>query len=385
MPDYNINLTIQSIWTISRIFFDIAIMWFVLYYAIKFVRNNARTIQIFKGIIVVLLVNGIAKFLGFTTISYFTDMFINWGFLAIIVIFQPEIRGLLERLGKSNAFSSISTLLSNEKEKLALEVYEAVIALSKARVGALISIEQSQSMQDYVRTGISINASVTKELLCSIFMTTTPLHDGAVIIQGDKIACASAYFPPTNANLSSRFGARHRAALGIAEVCDALTIVVSEETSAISIAEKGKIFSVDENQLKDYLRRVICNDEIEIQKNTKQRRSLTIVDEPEIVMQKGEVKQGGFFANLFQVRNRFRQNENEEENKDSNSEELNMKLPINNRIKYEQNHPEEFEQAKDTIEENHDDEVVPEVIDIKVKSDEGFNQEDDDIDNGEGV
>lgn len=360
-------------------------MWFVLYYAIKFVRNNARTIQIFKGIIVVLLVNGIAKFLGFTTISYFTDMFINWGFLAIIVIFQPEIRGLLERLGKSNAFSSISTLLSNEKEKLALEVYEAVIALSKARVGALISIEQSQSMQDYVRTGISINASVTKELLCSIFMTTTPLHDGAVIIQGDKIACASAYFPPTNANLSSRFGARHRAALGIAEVCDALTIVVSEETSAISIAEKGKIFSVDENQLKDYLRRVICNDEIEIQKNTKQRRSLTIVDEPEIVMQKGEVKQGGFFANLFQVRNRFRQNENEEENKDSNSEELNMKLPINNRIKYEQNHPEEFEQVKDTIEENHDDEVVPEVIDIKVKSDEGFNQEDDDIDNGEGV
>lgn len=385
MPDYNINLTIQSIWTISRIFFDIAIMWFVLYYAIKFVRNNARTIQIFKGIIVVLLVNGIAKFLGFTTISYFTDMFINWGFLAIIVIFQPEIRGLLERLGKSNAFSSISTLLSNEKEKLALEVYEAVIALSKARVGALISIEQSQSMQDYVRTGISINASVTKELLCSIFMTTTPLHDGAVIIQGDKISCASAYFPPTNANLSSRFGARHRAALGIAEVCDALTIVVSEETSAISIAEKGKIFSVDENQLKDYLRRVICNDEIEIQKNTKQRRSLTIVDEPEIVVQKGEVKQGGFFANLFQARNRFRQDENEEENKDSNSEELNMKLPINNRIKYEQTHPEEFEQAKDVAEESHDDEEVPEVIDIKVKSDEGFNQEDDDIDNEEGV
>lgn len=360
-------------------------MWFVLYYAIKFVRNNARTIQIFKGIIVVLLVNGIAKFLGFTTISYFTDMFINWGFLAIIVIFQPEIRGLLERLGKSNAFSSISTLLSNEKEKLALEVYEAVIALSKARVGALISIEQSQSMQDYVRTGISINASVTKELLCSIFMTTTPLHDGAVIIQGDKISCASAYFPPTNANLSSRFGARHRAALGIAEVCDALTIVVSEETSAISIAEKGKIFSVDENQLKDYLRRVICNDEIEIQKNTKQRRSLTIVDEPEIVVQKGEVKQGGFFANLFQARNRFRQDENEEENEDSNSEELNMKLPINNRIKYEQTHPEEFEQAKDVAEESHDDEVVPEVIDIKVKGDEGFNQEDDDIDNEEGV
>ena len=355
MPDYNINLTIQSIWTISRIFFDIAIMWFLLYYAIKFVRNNARTIQIFKGIILVLLVNGIAKFLGFTTISYFTDMFINWGFLAVIVIFQPEIRGLLERLGKSNAFSSISTLLSNEKEKLADEVYEAVIALSKARVGALISIEQSQSMQDYVRTGITVNAAVSKELLCSIFMTTTPLHDGAVIIQGDKIACASAYFPPTNANLSSRFGARHRAALGIAEVCDCLTIVVSEETSAISIAEKGKIFSVDENQLRDYLKRVICNDEIEIRKTTKPRRSLTIVDEPEIVVAKEEENKNGIFAGLFgKNKNHTKKAITTGEDIPSVSKDLDMKLPINNRLKYEKQHP------------SNDDEIIAENIDVKV-------------------
>lgn len=378
MPDYNINLTIQSIWTISRIFFDIAIMWFVLYYAIKFVRNNARTIQIFKGIIVVLLVNGIAKFLGFTTISYFTDMFINWGFLAVIVIFQPEIRGLLERLGKTNAFSSISTLLSNEKEQLVNEIYDAVIALSRARVGALISVEQSQSMQDYVRTGIKVNATVSKELLCSIFMTTTPLHDGAVIIQGDKITCASAYFPPTNANLSSRYGARHRAALGIAEVCDALTIVVSEETSAISIAEKGKIFQVDENQLKDYLRRVICNDEIEIKKDAKQRRSITILGEPEIIVDKEEEKNNssGFFANMFQSRNRFK-GLTKEEKEDKNGE-LDMKLPINNRLKYEQNHQEENGEGNVIENKNDDNEEILDA-DIHIKVEEGFNEEDDDM------
>ena len=244
MPDYNINMTLQSIWAISRIFFDVAIMWFLIYYAMKFVRNNARTIQIFKGIILILLVNALAKLLRLSTVAYFSDLFINWGFLAAIIIFQPEIRGLLERIGKTNALSSISSLLMNEKEKLVEEIYEAVIALSKNRVGALITIEQSQSLQDYVRSGLAVNASVTKELLSSIFMTTTPLHDGAVIIQGDKIACASTYFPPTNAELSSRYGARHRAALGIAEITDALTIVVSEETGRVSFAYKGELQSV---------------------------------------------------------------------------------------------------------------------------------------------
>lgn len=330
MPDYNINSTIQSIWTISRIVFDVAIMWFLLYYAIKFVRNNSRTIQIFKGMILVMLINGVAKIFGLSTVAYFSDTFINWGFLAAIIIFQPEIRGLLERIGKTNAFTSISSLLLNEKEKLVEEVYEAVIALSQSRVGALISIEQSQSMQDYIRSGIAVNAAVSKELLSSIFMTTTPLHDGAVIIQGDKIACASAYFPPTNANLSSRYGARHRAALGISEVNDALTIVVSEETSAISISEKGKIFLVDEKQLKDYLRRVICNDEIEIHRQSKQRSSLAMEEELEMIIDK-EVESSekrSRFAEIFGYRKA------EKENAKESSSALDMKVPINNRHKH---------------------------------------------------
>ena len=323
MADYNINLTIQNIWSIIRVVIDIGIMWIILYYAIKFVRNNNRTIQIFKGILIVLLLNGVSKLLGLSTVAFFSEQIISWGFLAIIIVFQPEIRGALERIGKTNAFSKMSSLLANEKEELVEQLYEATVTLSKSRTGALISIEQSQSMEDYVKTGITVNAAVTKELLCSIFMTTTPLHDGAVIIQGDKVSCASAYFPPTSINLSSRYGARHRAALGISEVSDALTIVVSEETSAISIAEHGTIFNVDEQQLKDYLRRVICNDSIEIRNETTKRNTLLINDEPEMIITKEDPSKTKF--GLFNHSN------------GKKTKDVDMKVPLNNRLKYQDN------------------------------------------------
>lgn len=344
MADYNINLTIQNIWQVFRVVIDIGIMWFVLYYAMKAIRNNSRTVQIFKGIIAIIAVNGMAKLLGLSTVTYFTDIFINWGLLACIIIFQPEIRALLEKIGKSNAFSRISSLLSNEKEKLVDQLYEATVTLSKQRVGALIAIEQSQSMQDYIKTGIQVNAEVTKELLCSIFMTTTPLHDGAVIIQGDKVACASAYFPPTNVNLSSRYGARHRAALGIAEVSDCLTIVVSEETSAISIAENGRIFSVDEKQLKEYLRRVICGDSTTIDQNSRRRSSL-VEENNEIVIEK-------FDREADKKKKSFSIFKKKDVNTKDDNDELDMKVPYNNRIKYENenNNTAEFEEVK--IEEN---------------------------------
>ena len=333
MTDYNINLTIQNIWSVFRVVIDISIMWFLFYYAIKAIRNNSRTVQIFKGIIAVVAVNGLAKLLGLSTLTYFTDIFINWGLLACIIIFQPEIRGLLEKIGKTNAFSRINSLLANEKERLVEQLYEATITLSQQRVGALISIEQSQSLQDYIKTGIMVNAEVTKELLCSIFMTTTPLHDGAVIIQGDRVACASAYFPPTNVNLSSRYGARHRAALGIAEVSDALTIVVSEETSAISIAENGRIFSVDEKQLKDYLRRVILNDTIAIEKNSRRRNSLIVEDDNDTVIRIQEDQSGNRRPFTF-FRNRKEANNDNRENEDIFTDEPDMKVPFNNRIKH---------------------------------------------------
>jgi hypothetical protein len=121
----------------------------------------------------------------------------------------------------------------------------------------LISIEKSHPLDDFIATGTRLNSDVTAELLTSIFVTSTPLHDGAVIIQGDKIACASAYFPPTTADIPSRYGSRHRAAIGISEITDAITIVVSEETGNVSIAEGGKLTAVNEQQLRKYLTHII--------------------------------------------------------------------------------------------------------------------------------
>lgn len=358
MADYNINLTIQNIWSIFRIVLDISVVWFVLFNAIRFVRNNNRTIQIFKGIIAIVCVNGLSKILGLTTVAYYSDVFINWGFLAAIIIFQPEIRGVLEKIGTSNAFSRIGTLLTNEKEKLIDDLYKATITLSDTKTGALISIEQSQSLQDYIKTGVKINAAVSKELICSVFMTTTPLHDGALIIQGDKITCASAYFPPTSVNLSSRYGARHRAALGISEVTDALTIVVSEETSNISIAENGRIFGVTREQLKDYLRKVILNDEIEIGDKSNQRTTLSMNDEPEIIVERKNDRfnsQAGLFKN---IKKRFgNKNENVKEEtvqKQETKEEADMKTPTNNRIKYY----EQYRKSRIKVNNIKDDEVV---------------------------
>jgi len=278
LSSYNFNLTLENIRTITVMFLDIFIMWLVLYYAIKIVRNNSRTIQIFKGILLIIIIDAIAKFLGLKTLAYLTDMFINWGFLAIIIIFQPEIRSLLERMGKSNVFSRITTLSGDEKEKLVDQIVTATMLLSKDQTGALICIEQSHPLDDFIATGTRLNSDVTAELLTSIFVTSTPLHDGAVIIQGDKIACASAYFPPTNLDLPSRYGARHRAAIGISEITDAVTIVVSEETGGISITEGGKIFTVNRKQLRDYLLRVICGEVTEVRAAVEPTRPVIIDD-----------------------------------------------------------------------------------------------------------
>ena len=264
MGNFNLSLTLSDLRIIITAIIDILIIWFVLYYALRIVRNNARTSQIFKGIIFLIIIDGLAKVFQLKTLQFLMDMFINWGFLAFIIIFQPEIRSILERIGKSNVFSRITTLTGDEKEALVDNIVTAVMLLSKDQTGALISIEQSHSLEDYIQTGTRMNSDVTAELLTSIFVTTTPLHDGAVIIQGDKIACASAYFPPTNMDLPSRYGARHRAAIGISEVTDAVTIIVSEETGEVSITEKGQIFVVNRQQLRDYLMRTIVGEATEV-------------------------------------------------------------------------------------------------------------------------
>lgn len=252
-------LTLNNLISLIKVILDIGIVSVVFYFCLRIVRNNSRTIQIFKGILFIFIINALAQLIGLKAVQYLSTQFLNWGFLAIIIIFQPEIRSLLEKLGKSTVYGSFKTLSMTQKEKLVDELVRSSQELSRSRTGAIISIEQTNSLADYIKTGTPMDSVVTEDLLLSIFYEGTPLHDGAVIIRGDKIACASAYFPPTTKDFPSIYGARHRAAVGISEISDCITIVVSEETGRISIAREGMLTNFDSEGLKEYLMNNITN------------------------------------------------------------------------------------------------------------------------------
>ena len=247
------SLTLNDVLNVVRALLDIGLVWAVIIFGLRIVRNNSRTVQIFKGILFIFIVKGLAMLFGLTTINYIADMVLSWGVIVMVVIFQPEIRMLLEKLGKTSVLTRLAALSSNEKEHLVEELVKACTQMSASKTGALISLEQGQDLSDYIKTGTSMNSIVSSELLCSIFQYGTPLHDGAVIIRGVRIACAAAYFPPTTKELPTSYGARHRAAVGISEITDSITIIVSEETGTISIAEAGELKSYTSEELRDYL------------------------------------------------------------------------------------------------------------------------------------
>ncbi len=242
-------LTLSNVIAVLRIVLDVGVVAIVIYYCLKIVKNNSRTIQLVKGILFVLLVNWIAQTLELRTIEFITTQFLNWGVLVIFIIFQPEIRSLLEKLGKTT-FSSISNLNQDQKERLIDELVRSTNDLANTKTGALICLEQTNSLDDYIATGTALDADVSDELLGTIFWEGTPLHDGAVIIRGNRIACASAFFPPTAREFPRQYGARHRAAVGISEISDSVTIVVSEETGNISIAKDGILTQVNTGSLR---------------------------------------------------------------------------------------------------------------------------------------
>ena len=254
------SLTLNDVLNVVRALLDIGLVWAVIFFGLRIVRNNSRTVQIFKGILFIFIVKGLAMLIGLTTINYIADMVLSWGVIVMVVIFQPEIRMLLEKLGKTSVLTRLAALSSNEKEHLVEELVKACTQMSASKTGALISLEQGQDLSDYIKTGTSMNSIVSSELLCSIFQYGTPLHDGAVIIRGVRIACAAAYFPPTTKELPTSYGARHRAAVGISEITDSITIIVSEETGTISIAEAGELKSYTSEELRDYL---MTRDQIE--------------------------------------------------------------------------------------------------------------------------
>lgn len=236
-----------------RTILDIIIVWAIVYQLFKVVRRSVKTMQLFKGVLIILVIRVLSELMQLNTVAWLANQALTWGFLAIIIIFQPEIRGLLEKMGQAQIFTNFSAMTVSEKEMVVNEIFKTVDYLSSNRVGALISFERAQSMQDYVQTGVLINAIVKSELLISLFTPNMPLHDGAVIIQGSRITCASAYFPPTSKELSPRYGARHRAALGISEITDSVTIIVSEETGNVSFAIRGELTRVSVDEFKQRL------------------------------------------------------------------------------------------------------------------------------------
>ncbi|MEG2251198.1 MAG: diadenylate cyclase CdaA [Bacilli bacterium] len=246
-------MTLDSIIETLKKFADVLIVWLVLYYILKSLRKNVKMALLFKGIVIVAILKIVSDFLDLVTISFMIDYIIEWGPLALIIIFQPEIRNVLEQLGRSQLLGRHKVLTVDERERVVYEIINAVEYLKKMRIGALIVIERDNSLQDYIERAKKVYGEITSDLLIAIFFPNNPLHDGGLIIQGDKITCAGAVFPTSDSlKISKRLGTRHRAALGISEEADCLALVVSEETGRISIAMGGELFynlTIDEFKL----------------------------------------------------------------------------------------------------------------------------------------
>jgi len=236
-------MTVDSITTFIKNFIDILLVWAMLYYILKNLRKNVKMVLLFKGILIILALKIISDILGLVTIGLLLDYIIEWGPIALIIIFQPEIRNVLEQLGRSQLLGRHKVLTVDEREKMVYEIASALDYLRKYRIGALIVIERDNSLNDYIEKSKKLYASISSDLLISIFFPNNPLHDGGVIIQGDKITSAGAVFPTSdNLKISKRLGTRHRAALGISEEMDCIAIVASEETGRLSIAIGGELY-----------------------------------------------------------------------------------------------------------------------------------------------
>ncbi len=236
------TITMTDILSILRKVADISLVWLVFYLILKNIRNNVKLSLLFKGVAFVIILKIVSDLCGFTTIGVLLEYIIQWGPIALIVIFQPEIRTILEQLGRSQLLGRHKVLTVDERERMVYEVINAVDYLRKERIGALIVIERDISLGNYIDRAKKLYADLTSDLLIAIFYEGNPLHDGGVIIQGDRITCAGAVFPTSSSQkINKRLGTRHRAALGLAEETDAICIVVSEETGRISVALKGEL------------------------------------------------------------------------------------------------------------------------------------------------
>lgn len=221
---------------------DVLIVAIVVYKLFTLIKET-RAEQLTKGIVVLLILTELSEWVEFYTINWILKNVMTVGTLAILIVFQPELRRGLEYIGRSSFLKkSLIEVRGESLSKVVEEIVDAVASLSRQKIGALIVLEKQTGLNEVAETGTKINGVVTSDLLINIFIPNTPLHDGAVIIKDDRIKAAACFLPLTdNTNISKELGTRHRAALGISERSDSLSIIVSEETGSISIAENGTI------------------------------------------------------------------------------------------------------------------------------------------------
>ena len=233
-------MTVNSIWTMLKVLIDISLVWILIYAVLKNLKNNIKMVMLLKGALIIIIVKALSDYFNLTTIGLILEYILNWGTLALIIIFQPEIRNALEQLGKKQILTRHRSLTLDEREKVVYEIMNSIDYLRKAKIGGLIVIEREISLNEYIQKSKNLSAEISSELLISIFFPRNPLHDGGVIIQGNKITSAGAVFPISlNGKINKKLGTRHRAALGISEESDCIAIVVSEETGKISMAING--------------------------------------------------------------------------------------------------------------------------------------------------
>lgn len=261
--DYLVKLYIPRItWTDI---IEIVIIAFVIYNVMVWIKNTKAWVLL-KGIIIVVIFALIAYILNLKTILWIAGKTISVGIIALVIIFQPELRRALEQLGRKKILFGLFRFNDGREKgerfssKTAEEIVRACFDMGAAYTGALIVIEQDMVLEEYEKTGITVDGLVTSQLLINIFGHNTPLHDGAVIIRGDRVVAATCYLPLSdNNNLNKALGTRHRAGVGISEVTDSMTIIVSEETGKVSVAVGGElIHDIDADSLRnklEYLRR----------------------------------------------------------------------------------------------------------------------------------
>lgn len=238
---------------------EILIITFLIYEVLVWIKDT-KAWSLLRGIIVIALFIFLAYIFQMNTIMWIVRNAINVVLIMLIVVFQPELRRALDVIGRKNFFSSVFAQMSQNtterfSDKTANEIVRASLEMGKARTGALIVIEQNDPLNDYIRTGIELDSIVSSQLLINIFEHNTPLHDGAIIIRGNRVVSATCYLPLSeNMALSKELGTRHRAGVGISEVTDSLTIIVSEETGRISLAYEGDLSrNVDSINLRERL------------------------------------------------------------------------------------------------------------------------------------